>query len=482
MAVVPNGNEVSGQAQITMASTNVLVFGITGMKSTVTRSVLTLQAPPNYLNVVALGPELTVQSLHGTVAGQSVDYDAPSSASHLTLLINGHGTVSRFTDHQELVVGKDYSLTVTPAAGHLFSNWVVAGLVVADPKLSFTMCSNLVITANFGTNIFIRAGGLYSGLFYETNSARQPSAGFFTLTLGSKGAFSGYVLLDGGRHSFSGRFDLSGQALVQVRRGGKASVAMSLELKNEELAIHGNVSDGTWVSELNADRAFSISSDPGAPYEGVYTLSIPGDDSAESFVGDGFVKFWIDYHGKIHATGTLADGAHFSPSTKILHHGSWPLYVSVYGGKGSILGWINFTNRPVSGLGGEVVWFKPSNNSAKYYPAGFTNQTSAIGSPFRLPQSVRPHGTVSITNGVVILAGGNLPSAITNTLDASSSATGTNRIALKGNVISGAVSGSFIHPATGRSTALEGILLQNQNGARGFFLGTNQSGRFILQQ
>ncbi len=478
------GTRISGTASITLATSNTVPFQVSGTKTTVTKSVMKLKDPSGIssLQIVALGPELALQSMHGTVSGQPVDYDAPAATNTLLLEVLGRGTVTRFTNGQALVIGEEYTLTAKPQPGYLFSNWVVAGLVVADPKLRFTMCPDLAVTANFGTNIFLRAAGVYSGLFYETNGVRRPSAGFFTLTLGSKGSFSGYLLLDGGRHSFSGRFDLSGQAQVLVRRGRKSSLTMTLELDHEGMAIHGGVSEGTWVSELISDRAFTISSDPSAPYEGVYTLSIPGDDSPERLIGDGFARFWIDYYGKIHATGTLADGTHFSRSTRILHNGVWPLYISLYGGNGSILGWINFTNRPVGGLGGDVIWFKPSKNSAKYYPAGFTNQTAAIGSPFLTPQSVKPHGTVTVTNGVVILAGGNLPLAITNTFDLNGTATGTNRIALKWNVISGAVSGAFIHPATGRSIALEGVLLQNQNGARGFFLGTNQSGSFMLQQ
>jgi len=479
-----DGTRISGTASIKLASSNVVPFQVSGTKTTVTKSVMKLQSPSGIssLQIVALGPELALQSMHGTVAGQSVDYDSPAATNTLSLRILGQGTVTPLANGQALVIGKDYTLTARSKPGHLFSNWVVAGLVVADPKLRFTMSPDLAITANFGTNIFLQAAGVYSGLFHEADGVRFPGAGFFTLTLGSRGGFSGYVSLAGGRHSFSGRFDLSGQAQVQVRRGRKTSLTMSLVLEHEARAIHGQVGDGTWLSGLTADRAFSISADPSAPYEGVYTLSIPGGDLAEGFLGDGFVRFWIDYYGRIHATGTLADGTHFSRSMKILHNGLWPLHVSLYGGQGSILGWINFTNRPVSSLGGELAWFKPSKPSARYYPAGFTNPTSAIGSPFLPPPSAKPHGSVSITNGVVILAGGNLPSAITNTFNLNGTATGTNRITLKWNVISGAVSGSFIHPATGRSIALEGVLLQNQDGARGFFLGTNLSGGLILQQ
>jgi len=89
---------------------------------------------------------------------------------------------------------------------------------------------------------------------------------------------------------------------------------------------------------------------------------------------------------------------------------------------------------------------------------------------------------LSFTNGLLILDGGNLPFALTSAFNGNGTATGTNRINLKWDVTSGRVSGSFIHPATGRSASLQGVILQNQNLARGFFLGTNQSGSFFLHQ
>jgi Divergent InlB B-repeat domain len=479
--IVSNGTQPSGTASITLASSNVIQFQITGTNATVTKSVLTLQKPYsiNSLTFVVLGPEMSLQSVHGYVASQIIDYVAPVATSFLSLQINGSGRVRSLTNGQALVIGKDYTLNAASRPGNLFSNWIVAGIAVTNPTLRFTMISNLVITANFVTNAFIAANGVYNGLFSETNGVRQPSAGFFTLSLANTGAFSGNVSLDGGTHSFSGRFDVSGKSQLQVRRGSKPALTVSLEINFEAQEIHGTVSDGNWTAELFADRAYSKAA---TNYLGVYTMVISGDDSATDFLGDGIATLWIDFFGTIHLTGTLADGTHFNRSVKISRNGLWPFYVPLYGNKGSIMSWICFSNQPASSLGGDLIWFKPAKSSGKFYPVGFTNQTSAIGSSFWGPGPSNGRLQLNFTNGVLILAGGNLPSALTNTLDNSGTAGGTSRVGLKWNVIDGSVSGSFVHPATGRSTSLRGVLLQNQNVARGHFLGTNQSGSFILYQ
>ena len=40
----------------------------------------------------------------------------------------------------------------------------------------------------------------------------------------------------------------------------------------------------------------------------------------------------------------------------------------------------------------------------------------------------------------------------------------------------GLISGSFVHPLTGRAAAIRGVILQKQNSALGFFLGPNRAG------
>ena len=89
------------------------------------------------------------------------------------------------------------------------------------------------------------------------------------------------------------------------------------------------------------------------------------------------------------------------------------------------------------------------------------------------------------------LDGGNLPFTITNQITLTSNNVitltwrrleNTNKLLLTINKTSGAISGSFANPANPKQTIkVNGVLLQNQTNAAGYFLGTNQSGAFLLE-
>jgi hypothetical protein len=57
----------------------------------------------------------------------------------------------------------------------------------------------------------------------------------------------------------------------------------------------------------------------------------------------------------------------------------------------------------------------------------------------------------------------------------------TNKLTLKINAANGTVTGTFFNPTTRQTNSIHGVLLEQQNMARGYFLSTNMSGEFILQ-
>ena len=98
---------------------------------------------------------------------------------------------------------------------------------------------------------------------------------------------------------------------------------------------------------------------------------------------------------------------------------------------------------------------------------------------------------LTLSSGQVTLDGGNLPFAITNQINLASNnvitltaaAENANKLALKINKTTGAISGSFANPSSPKQTIkVNGVLLQNQTNAAGYFLGTNQSGAFLLEK
>ena len=112
--------------------------------------------------------------------------------------------------------------------------------------------------------------------------------------------------------------------------------------------------------------------------------------------------------------GTVSDKTGTSQKGQLSRNGEWPLYVSLYSGKGSLLSWIAFTNRFTDGFHGLLSWSKPTLAASKYYPLGFnTNTSEVVGTRYAAPA-----GTNKILNLIaseLLLSGGNLAQDYTNT-------------------------------------------------------------------
>jgi hypothetical protein len=331
--------------------------------------------------------------------------------------------------------------------------------------------------------------GTYTGLFYETNGVSHETSGFFTLTLTTKGSFTGQLLVGGATCKLSGSFDIQGRAQVVVSRSGKTPLTVNLELDltpGETHEVQGTVTDGTWTAVLIGDRAvFNAKTNP-APQAGNYTMVFPGAvNPALSPRGDGIANVTVDHAGIVNLTGTLADGTAIKQKVSLSKDGSWPLYVPLYSGKGSILSWVNFSNQPASSFIGNLSWIKTAAAGGKYYPNGFSNELSVLGSSYNVPAGSR---VLNLTNATAVLSGGNLTGPLLNnvTLTAGNLIVGnplmTNKLSLTITVSSGKVAGSFLNSATGAVTPIKGIVLPQQNTIQGFFLGTSQSGRLLLAE
>jgi hypothetical protein len=340
------------------------------------------------------------------------------------------------------------------------------------------MQSNMVLQANFVPNPFLPVVGVYQGLFYDTNQPAHQSSGFFNATLASAGSFSAKIMLAGKSYSLSGQFSAGGFASNNIVRKGLTTVAVQLNLDLNAGVITGVLSDGVWTANLNAERPASI---PVAE-AGHYTLLIPGaDDSIGHPGGDSYGTIIVSTKAGISFSGALADGTKVSQKANLLANGQWPFYVSLYSGNGSIFGWLTFSNGVGSDINGLVDWFKIVPASGKFYPAGFTNSTEAIGSSYLFTKGVP---VLNFSTGQVWLANGNLADSITNqvTLGSTSKVTNQSPNVLKMTITtsSGLFKGSVVNPATSKAITINGVVLQKQNFGGGFFLGTNQTGRVFF--
>ena len=401
-----------------------------------------------------------------------------NAALNLVLQVNGSGTVTPNIASKVFVLGQNYTLTATPAAGWLFSNWVSGGTVVSTtPRYLFAAAQNVALQANFAVNPFPAVAGNYRGLFYVASNAAAESSGAFSASVNNKGAFTAQLRTAAKSFPFSGQFSLTGAAGRLFPRPGLPPLSAQFQLDWSNSLITGTVSDGTWTADLMANLAPYSSTNP-APQAGKYTVLIPGGNGPTQPAGNGFGSVVIAPSGAVTFTGFLGDGTAANCSSLISASGVWPFYVPLYGGQGSILGWFGFdTNNNISAQTG---WFKLPVAGAKYYPGGFTNNAQAIGSSYHFTNG---SPVLDFTQAQITLTNGDLAEGITNLIVMTPGAAPT---ALGGKLTFKTAAGMFTYttanPETGKTIAVSGIVLQNQNLGGGYFLGTSQSGSAVLTE
>jgi len=335
----------------------------------------------------------------------------------------------------------------------------------------------LVLEANFVTNPFIPVAGTYHGLFYVPNDAAEESSGAIVATVTGAGAFSAKLSLDGRSYSFSGELSVTGEAVKTLPRRGLSPLTLQLDLGLTNGPLTGAISDGTWTADLVADAAVYSTANP-APQAGKYTLLIPGSENASAQPGgNGFGAVTVSDSGAVTFSGILGDGTPVSSTSIVTSEGQWPFYASLYGGKGSILGWLTFTNQ--GGISGQTGWFKLQQATAKLYPGGFTNSAEVIGSIYQYTNGL---ALLGFTEGQLSLTNGDLAQSITNQVGLGPGTQATDQSAGKLTFTdsSGLFKGSVMNPETGKPIAVNGIVLQNQNFGAGFFLGSTESGSVLL--
>ena len=225
--------------------------------------------------------------------------------------------------------------------------------------------------------------------------------------------------------------------------------------------VLGSVTDGQWTAPLLGDRHEFHSVTNPAPFSGRYTMILPGQPAAtNSPGGDGYGSIKIDARGFLKLTAMTADDRALTLSTPVSSDGACPVFASLYKGKGSLLGWLIFTNRNRDDFSGLLNWACPSQPASKLYPLGFTNEVLAVGSSYFAPAS-KTNRVIALTNGVVVFRGGNLLQNFTNIVamgaDSRVVNLGNNRLTLSITASSGLFKGTVVDPAGGNLAYLTNV-------------------------
>ncbi len=437
-----------------------------------------------------------------------------------------------------------YTLTAIAGHNQLFTNWaswVTGGSTsyVGTTKITFNMQTNLNLRANFIHNPWMEAKGFYYGLV--TNGAVDfDISGGINFSVLTNQMFSGKVFVDGDAISLAGKFNTDGSQTVILSRAklGKPNLVLSITNLFGTAGSSGTNQIVGTLSDTNSGKVASILADQ-AVYigltnhesKGTYTMVLPkANDASVAPGGYGYATVTIAGDAKVTAVGAFADSTILAPQVGyVSKDGRWPMFNQIYATKkirylnftnslqfhtnapflGMYLGWVNLTNPSAGTLRWTKTVAEPTNVISgalgvysNYYPAGFSlDMPLTVKSYINNGVGIR---LISVTNGIVSFTDGNLPSSPqthqmrygndakvvllsgTNIVKVSTNAE-LGKLALAFDPKLGKMTGSFTNGIsllpTGAAKAITaaGVVLQPDNIAYGYFLGTNQSGAVTFE-
>jgi hypothetical protein len=341
--------------------------------------------------------------------------------------------------------------------------------------------------------------GTYQGIFFDTNNPSPETSGSFQYSLSaSRRSYSGKVTMGKTTYRFSGSFSEAHDSLVTSlpgRDGKTLTLALQLVTTEGLGRIKGWVSTDEWVVPLQGNRIGFTSESP-ALQAGKYTLALQhAETNFISTVPDGnsWACVLVATSGRVTLQGEAADGKPLRFTTALSRNAEFPLYCTLYGNAGVMLGWLSFTNAADSSIPGQVYWAKGSVPGTPY-PYGFSVRLRSVGSRFiTTVNSKWPDVVIDVipfSAGVASFTGGDMYSSdlavwdfvpvkvpAANTFNADA---GPEKLRLNVSKATGSLSGSFVNYMTGLRTRIRGVILQEFGGGLGYFLSGDTSGYFAL--
>lgn len=328
--------------------------------------------------------------------------------------------------------------------------------------------------------------------------------GYVTMTSTTTGKFTLKLLMGGKTWSSSGKFDADGNATVSIKRGtGVPNLTIVLAHSSTPPVdqIHGRVADGsfaagkfsgnTFETEFTVDRVVWKLKTREAPQNGPYTMLLPAHDDAatqKAPLGTGFGTVTVGKNGSTKLAGSLADGTTVTASSFLSKDGVWPVYASLYKGKGLIMGDIAFADiAGESDFDGPLTWMRPADAKAVMFKDAFLTEVDAVGARFTKPAAnVRLFPLANLGgNSLLFLTDGGLTTDLSRlvTLSAANKAIVPMQAADLSKLTpaaTGLLTGSFIHEGTQKAMPFKGAVLQKQSLAAGYFLSGPLGGDMVF--
>lgn len=354
----------------------------------------------------------------------------------------------------------------------------------------------------------IAAGGSFTALIDPGDVINQDLGGLLSFTSTTLGALSGTLKLGNSSQTFKGSWEipLTGEATSEIQIPRKGDTPLSLHLVlylNDRIRLDAGVEGTLSEQEMGGEsvefsgyrHAWPAGASP-APFSGSYTAtlltSLVPDGRGASPTSSGYLIVSITNAGLVTWSGKVADGTAITGTSYFWPDTRFPIFQSLYAGKGSILG-EPIINLPSKNLVGTVRWLKKPQLVLQY-PSGIESDLAVAGNAYTPPDKGFPvleldNVAVGQTNASVQFAGGDIESVaqflkltqfcrVTNTHTVTfSTSTLVNPTAMKITTLNsktGYFKGSFTLkdrvPIVTRSVSFEGVLDSLLGTGTGFFL------------
>lgn len=335
----------------------------------------------------------------------------------------------------------------------------------------------------------------YTGLI--TNGAPGvANTGVITLKLLANGSFSGKLTIQGATFSFVGKFlasgTLEGGPIIIDRKAPLTDYTLDINLDTQgtQQAVLGSLDGVGGVASAVDMRAdfFNLGGRlMGAGLIGKYTMIFePNAGPPGVPLGTGFATVAVSSKGAITMAGKLPNHVGITQASQIVGPNVWPLFVPLHTNQGFLAGQMQFINQGPVALQGFLNWSKPVTTGA-FHPAAFTTSVVAEGS-FYLPPATGQRAlnfAARSPNAVFEAMLGNLGAPVTKnvTLDTTNKfivPVDANALKLTLTSGTGLVTGSF-KPTPTVTRTLNGIVIQGEVFAAGYFVGSTESGDFSIE-
>ena len=367
----------------------------------------------------------------------------------------------------------------------------LGGYEVAVTNLDGTVNST---TAQLSFVSWPEVAGNYQGLFEGpdlSDPASDPRPGRITAKLTATGKLTGKLEYFGLKNAFSAKLDVNLRATVNLVRRGTTPVTLSIYLngisKTLEVSASHPVGTGTYSSQALAPHIPVRPKTVPPARMGRYTVLLePGAVVPTSLTAPGYLTVNVTKTGATTWLGKLPDSTIVRGSASLTPEDELAFYSALYVLKpptaGNVAGPLAIGD---TGVGGELGWRKPPQTTKNpLWKTGIAALLSAHGQKYVAPArgvQVIPQATFKLkldgpipNNTVERDVQLNLQNKFVFQLP------NAEKLKLTYNRTTGGMTGSYFDSVLQKTRKLEGVIMQADQRAGGFFPGTDTAGTWDL--